>query len=144
MAKTRQRISRAPLVAKRVRSIGSCGFCFVPNRFLLDGFFASLSPDELLLYFLLVLAGDRNGLSFYHYDSLCSLLQVPVERYLMARNALIEKDLIAFDGSRFQILSLPERPVRRPARLLQTPEDFEEADGATVRSIIRRSLGIEG
>ena len=62
MMKTSQ-IGRAPVVADRVRSIAGQGFCFVPHRFLRDGFFASLSPEELLLYFLLVLAGDRYGVS---------------------------------------------------------------------------------
>ncbi len=143
MARRKRRIGRAPIIPNRVRSIGDGGFSFVPNRFLHEGFFASLQPDELLLYLLLVLASDRYGLSFYHYDSLCSLLQMPVERYLTARNDLIEKDLIAFDGTRFQILSLPERPVLKPSRPLKTPADFEEEDGATIRTVIKRSLGVE-
>jgi hypothetical protein len=138
--KNQQRIGRRPLKSERVRSIDGSGFSFMPNRFLRE-FFAVLQPDELLLYFLLVLASDRLGMSFYHYDSLCSLLQMPIERYLTARNSLIEKDLIAFDGTRFQVLSLPERPVGNPSRLLQTPEDFEKYDGATVHSIITSSFG---
>lgn len=36
------------------------------------------------LYVLLVLAADRHGVSFYHYDSLCSLLELPLESYLRA------------------------------------------------------------
>ena len=74
-------IKKKILVAERVRSIDG-GFSFVPHRFLMDGFFSSLSPHELLLYFLLVLAGDRNGLSFYSYEAICSLLQLSVEQYL--------------------------------------------------------------
>ena len=132
------RIGRAPLVPDRVRSIGGGGFSFIPNRFLQDGFLASLKPDELLLYFFLVTAADRSGMSFYHYDSLCSLLRMRVERYVAARNGLIVRDLIAFDGTRFQVLSLPERPV--PAKVLSRPEDFEEEDGATIHALIRRSL----
>ena len=139
MTKTARRINRPPLVPERVRSIGGQGFAFVPNRFLLDGFFAALDPDELRLYFLLVLAGDRNGVSFYHYDSLCSLLQIRVERYLRARNDLIEKDLSAFDGTRFQVLELPAKPpaARQP---LRTPEEFEADDPATVRLLLGESL----
>ncbi len=132
-------ISRAPIVAERVRRIDGQGFSFVPNRFLLDGFFASLNPDELLLYFLLVLAGDRNGLSYYHYDSLCELLRWPVERYLRARNSLIDKDLLAFDGSRFQVIELPEGAPPAP-RALRSREDLEDNDAATIRSLIERSL----
>ncbi|MFH0900266.1 MAG: hypothetical protein V2A73_06530, partial [Pseudomonadota bacterium] len=49
----------------------------------------------------------------YHHGSLCSFLELPVEQYLAARNALIDKDLIAFDGARFQVLSLPDHPHER-------------------------------
>ena len=139
MTKARRRIIRPPLVPERVRSIGARGFAFVPNRFLLDGFFAALDPDELRLYFLLVLAGDRNGVSFYHYDSLCSLLQMPVEMYLRARNALIDKDLIAFDGTRFQVVELPVSPPAVP-RPLRTAEELEADDPATVRLLLEDSL----
>ncbi len=122
-----------------MRSIGKGGFAFVPNHFLLGGFFAALRPDELLLYFLLVLAADRNGLSFYHYDTLCSLLEMPIERYLLARNSLIDKDLIAFDGTRFQVLELPVE-VPATARPLRTTAELELDDPATVRSVIEQSL----
>lgn len=143
MPMKRSPISRAPIVAERVRRINGQGFCFVPHRFLRNGFFATLSPNELLLYFFLILAGDRQGISFYHYDRICSLLQIPVERYLRARNGLIEKDLVAFDGSRFRILSLPERPVLAVSKPLKTPAGFEEDDEATIHEIIKCSLAIE-
>ena len=86
------------------------------------------------------LAGDRNGVSFYHYDSLCSLLQMELESYLQARNALIERELIAYDGTRFQVLSLPERPGSDRTRELRTPENFAEHDAATIRATLRRSF----
>ena len=87
-----------------------------------------------------VVAADRNGVSFYHYDSICSLLQMELETYLHARNALIERDLIAFDGTRFQVLSLPEQPATHSVRELRTPEDFAEHDAATIRVTLRRSF----
>ena len=130
-------IQRAPIVPERVRSIGGQGFAFLPHRFLRAGFFASLAPDELRLYLLLVLAADRNGLSFYHYDSICSLLKIPLETYLRARNALIHKDLIAFDGTRFQLLSLPDKPrFDNPPSL--AIEDCDDHDPATIRALVRR------
>ena len=134
-------IQRAPILPERVRSIGGHSFAFLPHRFLRDGFFASLLPDQLRLYLLLVLAADRNGLSFYHYDSICSLLEIPLETYIRARNALIDKDLIAFDGTRFQVLSLPDQPrIDNPAPLT-SDDDRNDRDPATIRSIIRQSLG---
>jgi hypothetical protein len=137
----RQRsVQRDAIRPERVRRIGPDGFAFVPNRFLRDGFFASLRPAERELYFLLVLAADRRGLSFYHYDSICALLAMELETYLQARNSLIERDLIAYDGSRFQVLSLPEQPRADTTRELRTAEDLAEHDGATIRAMLRRSI----
>lgn len=136
----RASVYRAPILPERVRAIAGQGFAFVPHRFLREGFFASLRPDELRLYVLLVLAADRNGVSFYHYDSLCSLLELPLEGYLRARNALIAKDLVAFDGTRFQVLSLPDRPHFEPARSLTTDDQFEADAPATIRRSVRTSL----
>ncbi len=93
----------------RVRSIKG-GFSFIPHRFLTDGFLSSLSQTELLLYLFLVLVSDRYGLSYYAYDSICSLLQMRLEDYIAARDHLLKKDLIAFDGTLFQVLELPAKP----------------------------------
>jgi hypothetical protein len=121
---SRPRIDRTPLRPDRVRVIDG-GFTFVPHRFLHDGFFAALTPREAELYFLLLLAGDRQGVSFYHYDRLCSLLQADLDTYLQARTGLLAKDLLAFDGARFQVLSLPERPITIAPTLID-PEDGDE------------------
>jgi len=103
-------ITKKVLVADRIRRIDG-GFSFIPHRFLTDGFLQSLQQQELMLYVLLVLAADRHGLSYYSYERICSLLHMTVEQYIAARDALIEKDLIAFDGTLFQVLSLPSRPT---------------------------------
>jgi hypothetical protein len=103
-------ITKKVLVANRIRRIDG-GFSFIPHRFLTDGFLKVLSQQELLLYIFLVLAADRYGLSFYSYDRICSFLHMTLEQYTAARDGLIEKDLIAFDGTLFQVLSLPSRPT---------------------------------
>jgi len=131
---------RAPIVPDRVRSIGDDSFAFLPHRFLRQGFFAALDHDQLLLYLFLVLAADRQGISFYHYDSICSALGRPLETYLHARNRLIDNDLIAFDGSRFQVLSLPDRPVATLKPALRTDADYDDHDPATVRRHLREAL----
>ena len=94
----------------RIRRIDG-GFSFIPHRFLTDGFLYGLGQKELLLYFFLVLVSDRNGLSFYSYDAICSLLEFSLDQYIEARDALITKDLIAFDGTLFQVLALPEKSI---------------------------------
>lgn len=126
------------LVPERVRKINA-DFASIEHRFLRDGFVASLSHFELLVYLFLALAADRHGLSFYGFDTICSILKVEVDDYIEARNALIEKDLIAFDGRLFQVLSLPDRP-RAPV-LLKTPEDMERSDPATIRQIFVQAFG---
>ena len=99
-------IRKKILAPDRIRQIkGSFGF--IPHRFLTDGFLAALGQHELLLYLFLILAADRYGLSFYSCNSICSLLDLSVDQYLKARDGLMEKDLIAFDGTIFQLLSLP-------------------------------------
>ena len=103
-------IKKKILDPKRIRRIDG-GFSFVPHRFLTAGHLASLSQHQLLLYLFLVLASDRYGLSFYSYDAICSMLELTVEQYIESRNALVEKQLIAFDGTIFQVLDLPEKPV---------------------------------
>jgi hypothetical protein len=130
---------RVPIAPDRVRRIDG-GFAFVPNRFLHDGFFTALTHHERSLYFFLVLAADRDGVSFYSYDRICTTLEVTLDDYLAARNALVDMDLVAFDGTRFQVLSLPPRPQLRARPPLTTQDDFERDDPATIRQCIRDSL----
>lgn len=103
----------------RIRRITG-GFSFIPHRFLTDGFVDVLNQHELLLYFFLVLASDRNGLSYYSYDSICSKLGLTLEQYIEARDSLIKNDLICFDGTIFQVLELPEKPPLTSKTSFQT------------------------
>ena len=125
-------IKKRVLNPNRVRCIER-GFSFIPHRFLTDGFLASLSQSELLLYFFLVLVSDRHGLSFYSYEAICSLLQLSVDDYIGAREALIKKDLIAFDGTLFQVLDLPPKPQAGVGREVRPHQP-------KVRHLIRQAL----
>ena len=55
---------------------------------------------------------------------------------------MIDKDLIAFDGRVFQVLSLPDKPVVSESRLLETAADMRLHDPATVHRIVENALGI--
>jgi hypothetical protein len=123
-------IKKKVLNPNRLRRI-EAGFSFIPHRFLTDGFLASLSQKEILLYLFLVLVSDRHGLSFYSYDAICSLLQITPEEYIEAREGLINKDLIAFDGTIFQVLDLPPQPIQA-ATLKEHPSH--------ISNLIRQSL----
>ena len=117
-------LTKRILNPERVRCIDG-GFSFVPHRFLLEGFLASLNQKELLLYLFLVLASDRNGLSYYSYDSICTLLQFNLDEHIASRDSLIEKDLLAFDGSLIQVLSLPAKPAAVQQPFKQEPRVVE-------------------
>jgi hypothetical protein len=132
-------VNREPLVCNRIRKIEG-SFAWISHRFLRSGFFAGLTQNELLLYFFLVLVADRQGLSYYHYDKICSLLCFFVDDYIVARDQLIEKDLVAFDGTFFQVLSLPRIPVDQATRLLKARDAMVTSDPATIGQIIRRQF----
>ncbi len=83
-------------------------FAWIDKRVLFNGFLTELSLYEMLLYFFLVLVADRDGLSFYSYDKICQILKFDVDAYIESRNGLIQKKLIAFKDSLFQVLDLPD------------------------------------
>ena len=125
-------IKKKILNPDRVRRING-GFSLIPHRFLKDGFLASLDQPEILLYLFLILASDRNGLSFYSYDAICTFLKITADEYIEARDSLIKKGLIAFDGSLFQVLDLPKEPVQRKQR--QTHGSMK------IENLIQQSIG---
>lgn len=124
-------ISKRILNPGRIRRI-SGGFSYIPHRFLTGGFLASLDQKEILLYLFLVLVADRYGLSYYSYDIICSLIQLTLDEYIEARDGLLKKDMISFDGKIFQVLDLPDMPYHTVSTSCEDP--------ARVARMIRHSL----
>jgi hypothetical protein len=115
MSRSTPFFDRTPLRPDRLpRNEGS--FAAIPHRFVRGGFFASLHHNETLLYLVLALAADRQGMSFCSDDRLWGTLRLMRDDFLVARAGLLRKDLIAYDpvGPRYQILSLPPHPVLAP------------------------------
>lgn len=102
-------IKKTIIRSDRIRTL-SGSFCFIEHRFLREGFLQGLTHREIILYLFLVLVADRYGISYYSYDKICKLLSIDLDEYIQARDSLIRKDLIAFDGRLFQVLSLPPKP----------------------------------
>lgn len=132
-------IEKKPLIGQRVRKIDG-SFAWIGHRFLRQGFWGSLTHHELLFYLFLVIVADRQGISYYSFDKICSLSGLTPDEYILARNALIDKDLIAFDGRLFQVLSLPKK-VQCDNQALTTPKDMELHDPATIQQMMKKSLG---
>jgi hypothetical protein len=101
-------ISKEPILTERIRKI-SGSFSWIDHRILSSGFLQAMTTHEIVLYFFLILVGDKNGMSFYHYDKICTLLKIDLEQYIKARNQLIHKSLIAFEQNRYQVLELPSQ-----------------------------------
>jgi hypothetical protein len=132
-------ITKKILNPDRIRHING-RLSFIPHRFLTDGFLEALNQQQLILYIFLVLAADRYGLSFYSYDRICSSLHISLEQYAVARDELIEKDLIAFDGSLFQVLSLPSVPhesSKNTAKRKLTGRQTPAAIGAIIAQLLK-------
>lgn len=133
-------INKKALYSDRIRKITG-SFAFAEHRFLRDGFWTDLDHHQLLLYLFLIIVADRNGLSYYSYDKICTLLRISGDEYIFARDGLIKKDLIAFDGYLFQVLSLPEKPVPDPCEPLRNLKETQKHDPATIRRLIDQCFG---
>jgi len=107
-------IEKKLLCPHRIRKING-SFAFIEHRFLRHGFWKSLDHHELLLYFFLIMVSDRSGLSYYGDDKIRGLLKITTDEYIRARDALVDKDLIAFNGTLFQVLELPAAAPRPAA-----------------------------
>ena len=95
------------LICPEKKRVLKAPFAWIDRHYLFHNFLARLSQHENLLYLFLVLAADRDGISYYAYDKICTILKLDADDYIQARNGLLQKQLIAFDGSQFQVLALP-------------------------------------
>lgn len=113
------------IVDDRIRNIRQCTFGWIDHNLLHHGLVKQLAPESLLLYFFLCLVADRQGLSYYDYEKICSLLKIDLEQYLGARGQLMAQSLIAFEQPVFQVLSLPNRDHHQPLVKRQQPREAE-------------------
>jgi len=132
-------VQKQAILSERIRKINGT-FAWVGHQFLRQGFWNSLTHHELILYLFLVLVGDRCGLSYYSFDKICILLSINTDDYINARNSLIDKDLIAFDGHLFQVLSLPEKVVSRPHPPIRSPKKKVGQGPESIRQILLRQF----
>jgi hypothetical protein len=89
-------------------------FAWLPFRLLTDGLFANLSDRAKLLYLFLCLAADRQGTSFYGDTKIQTYFQLAPVEIGLARDELLHKEMIAYDGRLYQVLSLPSTDHNAP------------------------------
>jgi len=97
----------------RRRSIRG-SFSWIDHRFLREGFEEGLTRLEKLFYFVLVAVSNQDGVSFYSDARLTELLDVRFPHELDgARQELVTRDLIAYEGGIYQVLDLPACSPRK-------------------------------
>jgi len=91
---------------------------------LSNGTIAHMSAIERQLYLVLVLAADRRGISFYSDQRIQKTLGCTRHELTQARAVLMARDLLAYDGTTYQLLPLPpdatenQRMSRQPPNAL--------------------------
>ena len=116
-------------------------FSWVDQRLVREQRLAGALPAAWALYLFLVTVADAQGLSYYADASICRHLSLPPDQLALARQALIDAELIAYVPPLYQVLALDAlprlspRPVPRPAS--------PPARGAltAMREVLRRTLG---
>lgn len=131
-------VQKRLLIRERRRVLPREGFSWVDRRFLRE-FAPALSRDALLLYFFFAAVSDKDGLSYYKEASIAVRLRLQETQVVVARNELVDHDLLAFRAPLTQVLSLPPPRLETggPARLgelldglKQSPSQFALPGGS--------------
>lgn len=89
-------------------------FSWVDQRLVRDHYIDQLSPQACALYLFLVTVADAQGLSYYADPSLCQRLSLTSTELSQARQALIMRDLVAYQRPLSQVLALDAAPSGMP------------------------------
>ncbi|MFB0555542.1 MAG: hypothetical protein ACETWQ_19735 [Phycisphaerae bacterium] len=73
-------------------------FAWIDHRLIRNGFLQVMTHKDLVLYLFLVLAADRNGVSFYRKEKICDAVNLEFGQFEIARDRLVNLKLIAFEG----------------------------------------------
>jgi hypothetical protein len=73
-------------------------FAWVDHRLLRDGYVPAMTHPDQALYLFLVLAANRNGVSFYRKEKICDILALDFQQFEVARDRLIDLKLIAYQS----------------------------------------------
>lgn len=135
-----------PLRRDRLRKMER-PFGWIPFRILSAGWLQQLEREAKLLYLFLCLVADAQGVSYYGDARLCRLLDLTLAELERARDGLCCRDLLAFDGRVYQLLSLPADAAAQcePAERHDQEECGKRlaSDLAHIRQIIRSLEGRE-
>jgi len=87
---------------QKIRSIRNT-FAWIDHRLVRNGFIETMTHQDMVLYLFLVLAADKNGVSFYRKEKICQALSLDYSQFEIAKDRLINMNLIAFES--YSVLS---------------------------------------
>jgi hypothetical protein len=119
---------------QRLRHIPPEGFSWIDRRLLREGWLELLSQEALLLYLLLVIASDAQGLSFYADPTVVRILKLTHEDLFRARAELEKQRLIGYRCPLYQVFDVPRRQLG-PSRDAKRPR--KEAQPTLIGEIFK-------
>jgi hypothetical protein len=83
-------------------------FSWVDHRLIRERRLSGVPPCGWALYLFLLTVGDEQGLSYYSDTSVYGHLNITTEELRLARRALLEASLIAWEAPLYQVLQLAD------------------------------------
>jgi hypothetical protein len=87
---------------KNIRKIKS-SFAWINHHLMRNGFLEIMTHQDMALYLFLILAADKNGVSFYRKEKICQAVSLDYSQFEIAKDRLVNMNLIAFEG--YSVLS---------------------------------------
>jgi len=110
---------KRPLSVSKLRKVPQ-QFSWVDQRLVRERYLDQLSHEACALSLFLVTVADAQGLSYYSEHSLCHRLSLAPLALHQARQALIQRGLVAYAHPLYQVLALdaePRVPVSQSPRM---------------------------
>ncbi len=82
---------------KNIRKIQR-SFAWVDHRLVRNGYLQIMTHYDMALYLFLILAADKNGVSFYRKEKICKAVSLDFNQFEVTRDRLISMKLIAFEA----------------------------------------------
>jgi hypothetical protein len=118
---------KRPLSLARLRKVPK-QFSWVDQRLVRERYIDQLSHQACALYLFLLTVADAQGLSYYADPSLCQRLSMTSTELHQARQALITRDLVAYQRPLYQVLALDAAPAGVTPSAAPVAADDEPVD----------------
>ena len=130
---------KRPISLPKLRTVPR-QFSWVDQRLVRERYIDQLSHEACTLYLFLVTVADAQGLSYYADASLCHRLSMTRTELHQARQALIQRGLVAYQHPLYQVLALDTAPSAAPSSASPVAADDDPVDLKAVFARIREAL----